>query len=150
MRRQHVHFVDQVDLVAAAGRQVLDVLEQLARVVDLGAGGRVDLDQVHEAALVDLAAGAALAAGRRADAALAVERLREDARDRRLADAARAGEQEGVMDAARVERVDERLAHVLLADQLGEAAGTPLAGEYEVAHRVPVLRAAIIAHPQAS
>ena len=35
MRRQHVHFVDQVDLVAPAGRQVLDVLEQLARVVHL-------------------------------------------------------------------------------------------------------------------
>ncbi len=37
MRRQHVHFVDQVDLVAAAARQVLHVVEQVARVVDLGA-----------------------------------------------------------------------------------------------------------------
>ena len=98
--RQHVHFVDQVDLVAAARRRVLHVVEQLARVVDLGARGRVDLDQVDEAALVDLAAGAALAAGLRADARLAVQRLGEDARDRRLADAARAGEQERVVDAA--------------------------------------------------
>ena len=55
MRRQHVHFVDEVDLVAAARRRVLHVLEQLARVVDLGARGGVDFDEIDEAALVDLA-----------------------------------------------------------------------------------------------
>ena len=121
VRREHVHFVDQVDLVAAARRRVLHVVEQLARVVDLGARGRVDLEQVDEAAGVDVAAGAALAAGRRRDALLAVERLGEDARDRRLADAARAGEQERVVDAARVERVGQRAADVVLADELVEA-----------------------------
>ena len=105
VRREHVHFVDQVDLVAAARRRVLHVVEQLARVVDLGARGRVHFEQVDEAARVDVAAGAALAAGLRRHALLAVQRLGEDARDRGLADAARAGEQERVVDAARVERV---------------------------------------------
>ena len=65
MRREHVHFVDEVDLVAAAGRRVLHVVEQLARIIDLGARGRVDLDQIDEAAGIDLAAAGAFAAGRR-------------------------------------------------------------------------------------
>jgi len=129
-----VRFVDQVDLVAAAGRCVLHVLEQLAGVLHLGARGGVDLDQVDEAPLVDLAARRADAAGPRRDPGLAVERLGEQPRDGGLADAARAGEQERVVDAAGVERVGERPHDVLLADQLGEGARAPLAGEDEVAH----------------
>ena len=62
VRREHVHLVDEVHLVATAGRGVLHVIEQLARVVDLGARGRIDLDQVDEAAGVDLAAAGADAA----------------------------------------------------------------------------------------
>jgi hypothetical protein len=58
-----VHFVDDVDLVAAARRRVGGVLQQLAHLVDLGVGRGVDLDEVHEAAAVDFLAGAAGAAG---------------------------------------------------------------------------------------
>ena len=82
-------------------------------------------------------------------APFAVERPGEDPCDRRLADAARAREKEGMVDAARIQGVHERLANVLLADQLGEIPGAPLAGEYEVAHRILFRRPAIIAHPRA-
>jgi hypothetical protein len=61
-----VHLVDDVDLVAAGGGRVLGVLDHLAHVVDAGVGGGVDLDQVDEAAAVDLLAGGADAAGFRA------------------------------------------------------------------------------------
>ena len=73
-------------------------------VVDLRVGGRVDLEDVHVAALGDLDARLARAArlGRRAGAGHAVEAAREDARRRRLADAARAGEDERLRDAAAV------------------------------------------------
>ena len=135
VRRQHVHFVDQVDLVASARRRVLHVVEQLARVVDLGARGRVDFEQVDETAGVDVDTGRALAARRRRHAGLAVQRLGEDAGDGRLADAARAGEQERVVDAARIERVGERAADVVLTDELVERARAPFAGEDEVTHR---------------
>ena len=64
--RQHVHFVDQVDLEAAARRRVLRVVDQLAHVVDAGVAGGVDLEQIDEAARVDLAARTALAARVRA------------------------------------------------------------------------------------
>ena len=46
---EHVHFVDEVHLVAAAGGRVLHVVEQLARVIDLGARGGIDFDEIDEA-----------------------------------------------------------------------------------------------------
>jgi hypothetical protein len=92
----------------------LHVVEQLAGVVDLGARGGVDLDEIDEAALVDFAARAHNPAGIRTHAALAVQRFRENARDRGLADAAGTGEQERVVDLAAVERVAQGAQHMLL------------------------------------
>ena len=93
--RQPVHFVDDEDLVAVAHRRDAERLDDdLADLVDAGVGGAVDLEHVHVAAVGDLDARVAHAArlGRRA--VLAVERPRQDARRRRLADAARAREDE--------------------------------------------------------
>ena len=135
--RQHVHLVDQVHLHPPARRRVLGVLDHLAHVVHAGIGGGVDLQQVHEAAGVDVAAGGALAARLGRSALLAVERLGEDPRDRGLAHPTGAGEQERVVDPAAVEGIGQRAHHVLLADQFGETPGAPLAGQDEVGHRVP-------------
>ncbi len=132
--REHVHLVDEIHLVAAARRRVLRVVDQLAHVVDAGVAGGVDLEQVDEAARVDLAARAALAARGRCRPLLAVQRLGEDARDRRLADAARPGEEERMVQPARIERVRERAHDVLLSDQLGEAARTPFARKGLIRH----------------
>ena len=126
-RAQHVHLVDQVHLVAAARRRVLHVVEQFARVIDLGARGGVDFDQVDAAAGLDLAAAGAFEARRRAHAAFAVQALGQDPRHRGLAHAARAREQEGVVHASARERIAERGEHMLLAGHLGEAARTPFA-----------------------
>src|SRR5690606_14060794 len=109
VRRQHVHFVDQVNLETPAARRVLHVLEQLARVFDLRARGCVDFDEIQETAFADFAAGAALAARRGGDALFAVQATREDARNRRLADTTRAGEEIGMMQTLVVERVDQGL-----------------------------------------
>ena len=94
-----------IDLEAAEHRLVDRLVEQLRDLVDAAVRGRVELDVVDEAAGVDVAAG--LRTRRTACAVMppcpsgpgAVERLGEDARDRRLADAARAGEQVGVVQA---------------------------------------------------
>ena len=136
VRREHVDFVDEVDLVPAAGGRVLHVLEQLARVVDLGARGRIDFDEIDEPAFIDLATGGAFPARGRPRRHFAIEALGEDARDGGLAHAAGAGEEEGVMDAVGGERVGERLQHMLLAGELLEALGAPFTGECGVAHRV--------------
>ena len=124
--RQHVDFVDDVDLVAGDRRPVARRLDDLADVVDAGVRGGVHLDHVDMAAFHD--GGAVLAellhvdrrpvdlAGERV-----VERAGKDAGGRRLADAADAGEHIGLRDASGAERIGQGADHRLLADQLGEA-----------------------------
>ena len=135
MRRQHVHFVDEIDFESSLGRRVLHIVEQFAGVVDFGARRGVDFDEVDEIALVDAAAGHALAARFGTHALLAVQRLGENPRQRGLAHAARAGEQERVVHALAVEAVDQRRDHMFLADDLLENFWPPLAGQRLVTHR---------------
>jgi hypothetical protein len=52
-----------------------------------------------------------------------------------LPDAARAGEQVGVMQALGGQRIRQRLDDVLLPDHLLEVLGTVFAGEHEIGHR---------------
>ena len=140
--RQHVHFVDQIDLVLAARGHVLRVLDHFAHIVHTGVRGSVDLQQIDIAAGIDVQAGRALAAGIGTGALLAVQRFGEDAGDGGLAHAARTREQEGMVNAAAVQRIGERADHVFLADQLCESLGTPLAGEDEIGHAAIVPRCA--------
>ncbi len=134
VRREHVYFVDQVDLVASAARRVLHVVQQFARVLDLGAACGVHLDQIDEAPLVDLPADRTLPAGCGTDARLAVQALGDDPRDRRLADAAGTGEQIGMVQALIVQRVDQGLEHMRLADHFAERARTPFTCKNLITH----------------
>src|SRR6185436_18919680 len=103
----------------------------------------VHLDQIDEPALVDFPARRAFAAGRVGDAGLTVETLREDARDGGLADAARTGEQEGVVYTTLRQRISQRDAHVFLPHQFGEGTRPPFARQREIAHlHDPLMEAA--------
>ena len=62
----------------------------------------------------------------------AVERARDDARRRRLAHAAHAGEHEGMRDAARRERVRQRAHQRLLPDQAGEIGRAVFARQHAI------------------
>ena len=132
--RQHVDFVDQVNLVAPDRRRIARGVENLAHVVDAGRRCGIELDQVDEAAFIDRNAGTTNAAGRRGDAGLAIERLGEDPRDGRLADAARSGEQVRVMQAHLRQRVGQRPDDVRLARELREISRAPFAGKDLIRH----------------
>ena len=132
---EHVHFVDDVDLVAVSRGQILRRLAQGAHVVDAVVGSGVDLLDVDVVALRDLDARAALPARLGRGAFLAVERAGEDARGGRLPAAARAGEEEGVGHAAALERVRQGADDVLLPRQIGKALRAVLPGEDEVRSR---------------
>ncbi len=54
--RQHVHLVDDVDLVAGGIRLVVGAIDEIAHIVDAGVGGGVHLHHVEMAALQDGAA----------------------------------------------------------------------------------------------
>jgi len=113
-------------LNAAVGRPVADVLVEVADVVDAGVRRAVDLGDVERAACRDLEAARADAAGLAGRAFGAIERLRQQARDRRLPDAARPGEEERVGDALLRDRVPQRRRDVLLPDDVLEPLGPPL------------------------
>ena len=133
--RQHVHFVDDVDLVARAGGRIAHAVDDLADIVDAGARGRVHFQHVDVAAFGDGDAGLAYAAGM--DGRLgalavrpdAVERAGDDARGGGLSHAAHAGQHEGMGDAARGEGVGEGTDQRFLPDQPGEVLRPVFAGQ---------------------
>jgi len=134
-----VHFVDQVDLEAPTARRVLDIVQQLAGILDLGAAGGVDLDQVDETPFIDFAADRAGPAGRGGDTGFAVQAFGDDARDGSLAYTARAGEQLGMVQALVVQRVDQGLEHMGLADHFAKRARTPFTCKNLITHRKTIV-----------
>ncbi len=117
LARQSMDFVEDDHFVAIARRTVLEALGELAHLLDLRVGRGVDLEHVHVGAGGDLPACRTLVARAVRGAELAVERLGEDARGGRLADAADAGEEIGLRDAALAQRIRERRHDGLLADE---------------------------------
>ena len=136
--RQHVHFVDDIDLVAGRGRGIARAFDDLADVVDAGAGGRVHFLDIHMPRLGNGDARVAHAARldrglrRLAVGAYAVERARDDAGRRRLSHAADARQHEGMGDAAGGEGVLERLDERFLPDQAGEILRAVFAREHAI------------------
>ena len=125
-------FVDDVDFEAVARRPVAQVFDNRARIVDLAVGGAVDFDHVERASLANFDTGRAFAARLGGRPFFAVEAARQDARGGGFADAADAGEEEGVRDTAALQGLAERAGDVLLADQLGEALGAPFARQHQM------------------
>ena len=119
-RGELVRLVEDVDLVAALGRLEDHALADLADVVDPALRGRVHLDHVERAAVRDRLACVTGLVGGRGRPLRAVERLREDAREARLAGAARAGEEVGLAHLVVLDRVPQRADDRLLPDHLVE------------------------------
>ena len=115
-----MRLVEDVDLVATFRRLQHDALADLADVVDAALRRRVHLDDVERVAVRDRHARVTRLVGIRRRALLAVQSLREDARERRLAGAARAGEEIGLAHLSGADRVLQRPDDRLLADDLVE------------------------------
>ena len=138
--REHVDFVDDVDLVARADRGIAHRLDDLADVVDAGVAGGIHLDDVDMAPLGDGDAGFADAAGIDGGAAGsvgadAVERLGDQPRSRGLADPAHAGHQKGMRQPVARDGVGQRADHGLLPDQLGKGLRAVFAREHAIGLR---------------
>ena len=117
--RQHVDLVDDVDLVAATHRRIVDAVDDLlAHVVDARAACRVELVDIRVLAGGDEAALLTGAIRQVALALLAHEGLRKDASHGGLASAARAAEEVRMARAALAHGTLERRDHVRLADYL--------------------------------
>ena len=130
-----MHLVDDEHLEAVAhrrNRQSGD--DHLADVVDLGVGGGIDLEHVDVAALGNLAAGVALAAGVHRRPGETVERAGQNARGRGLADTPRSRKDKRLRETVLPDGVAQGLRHATLADDVIEPLRAPLAGDYLVRH----------------
>ncbi len=136
-----VGFVEQVDLVAIAGRGVARRLAQFANLVDPAVGGGIDFDYVQGVAGANLGAGVADPAGfgarplRAADLVAAIEGHGQDPGDGRLAYAAMPTEDVAVGHPLLLQSVAQCTGHMILSSDIGEALGTIFAGENLVSHR---------------
>ena len=120
-----VNFVDDVDFVTALHRRIIAFLADLLRVVDAAVRRRVDFRDVRAGAVDDGAANRIVLRRGNARAVRAVERLREDARRRRLPGPARTDEKISVSDAPGLNRVFQRADDVFLPDDFVELLRSP-------------------------
>ena len=127
---EHVHFVNNKDLVAGTCGKVADIFLQFADVFHAGIGRAVDFDDVSGDAIGDFFTGCALVAGigKRRTGLFAIENFGQNACRRGFAHASRSAEQVGVMDAMIANGVFQRIGDMLLADQFGKSLRTPLTG----------------------
>ena len=123
--RDLVGLVEDVDLAAEVGRGVVDPLAQFPDRVDPAVRGRIDLDEVERPSLADGDTRLAGIARVAVTQVRAIEGLRENARQRRLAGAARTDEEGRVRDPSRPDGVAECLDDGPLADDLRERLGPP-------------------------
>ncbi len=121
-RRDHVGLVDDEHPVPRLGRRVEGAIAQLAGVLHTAVAGGVEFDHVEVAGATraERDTRRALTARRGRGPLHAVERARQDAGRRRLAAAARAREEVGVVDASGVECGAQGLGDVLLTHHLRE------------------------------
>jgi len=131
---EHVHLVDDVDLVTAFRRRVAHVVAQLAHVIDTAVARAIDLDHVEAVARGDLRAVIALSAWRDRRAVDAIERLCQNSRSRSFADAPRPDEQIRVSQAVLYDRIFKRARDMRLPHQIVESLRPIFSGKYLVTH----------------
>ena len=124
---QHVDLVHDVDALFDAGGGEDGLVAQGADVVHAVVGGCVDLYDVHDRAVVNAAAGGALAAGVAVHGVLAVDGLGEYFGAAGLARAARTYEEVGVREPAGGDLGLQRLGDLFLPADLVEGAGAVFA-----------------------
>ena len=149
--REHVRLVDDVDLVPRGRRSEERAFAQVTGVVDQAVGGGVELDDVQAAAAAGRQVEAGLADPARGGGRplLAVQAAGHDPRAGRLAAAARAAEQVGVVGAVVRQRLHQRTGDVVLADHVGEGR-RPVAAVQRLGHASTLVGPTDVPQPSAT
>ena len=129
-----MNFVDDVDLELGIGGRVFAGLAQFAHLLDAVVAGTVDFQNIQRATLGDFLHARVAVVEINAGTAGAVQRLGENACNRRFARAARPAKQVGMGNAFLADGVGERLRDVFLSDDVGETLWAVFAGDDLVGH----------------
>ena len=117
--------VHDIDLVSELGGREVDLVAQVADVVNAAIAGRVNLDQVEGAALINRDTAVADVVRFAVGWGKTVHRLGKYAGGARLAGASRPAEQVGMRQPAGGYGVSQGIGHGVLTDYLFEGARTP-------------------------
>ena len=99
--REHVHFVDQINLEARARWRVLNIIKQVSRILDLSSRGSINFKHIDASAFGNLDATRTLPTGLSSYASFAVEAFRDKPSDRGFTYSARTREQVGMVQSLR-------------------------------------------------
>ena len=130
-----MHFVYQVNLIAPAGWLILDVVQQLAGIFDLGARSSIDFKQINIIALLYFDTGTALSARVSTLTLFTVKAFRENTRNSGFTYPTRSCKQVSMMQAIVIQRIGDRRNNVLLANQFSKSARPPFSCQYLICHR---------------
>ena len=123
--RQHVHFVDDVHLVATRHRGVLGVIAKLANIVHRVIRRTVDLDDIHAASLEHVCTRGTLVAWLMVCAIGAIQRSRENACARGLPHTTRPRKHIGMMNPPLTDGIFERRRNMLLSNHIRKPEWSP-------------------------
>ena len=138
---QHVDFIDDINLIAGLRRRKLHIFPQIANLVDAPVRCGIDLINIHRHAVINQFTGTAVIAGRRRRPLLAVQSFRQDFGGAGLTGSPRSGKQIGVGNTPRHDRIFQRHADMLLADQALEVPRPPLPVQRFIGHVIRPLSA---------
>src|SRR6266852_9243617 len=133
-RREHVYFVNDVDLEARHGRGVLARLAQLPDLFDAVVAGAVYLEYIEGTALGDLNAALVFLVEIHLWSAGGIEAFGENAGDGCFSGPARPAKNVSVSDALLFDGVGQRLGDVFLTHDVVETLRAVLAGDYLISH----------------
>ena len=140
-----VRLVEDPYFVSIPRRPVPSRLAELPDLVNAAVGRRIDFQYIHRIAGANFSARIADAAGllvrppRRPDRRPAVQRHRQDARNRRFPDPAMPGEDVPMGDPPLLQRIQQGAGHVLLPGHIGEALRAILPSQNLIGHRMLIV-----------
>ena len=123
--RQHMNFIDDIDLIARAGGAILHAFDDFTNIINAGSAGRIHFQHIHMAAFHNrqtmLACSARLGGGLAAAiGANAIHTLGNNPRSGCFAGAANPCHHEGLRDPICLKSVAQRAHHRLLTNKIGK------------------------------
>ncbi len=135
MPGQHVYFINQVDFKTAAGRGILNIIQQFPGILNTGSGGRIHFNQIHKTALINFQAGSTFPTGFCRDPLFTVQGFGQYSGDGCFTHSAGTSKQVSMVQTFCFQRISQSLKHMLLPHHGGECFWTVFTRQNLVFHR---------------